>query len=257
MKAEAVAARRPTSSSGALVAGLVGLCAAAWLVTLHLATPHMRVGLLTSASRGQMAPMGMSSQMALGPFMAGWIAMMAAMMVPALVPVVAALEWWTRASNRPRAGVPLLVAGYLLVWSAVGLVAYAVLAALQDWTAPATSPALRLGAALLVVAGAYQLTHLKRVCVRQCRSPLPLRHLGPLRAGIIRGLYSLGCCWALMLVLLLLGMMNLIWMAAVTLIVLAEEVAPKGELVRWFVGLALMGLGITLFAAPQTLPALA
>jgi predicted metal-binding membrane protein len=255
--AEQLAARRPPSGSAALVAGLAGLCAAGWLVTLHLATPAMRVGLLTGASMGQMASMEMSSPLALGPFMAGWIAMMVAMMVSAVVPVIAALDRWARTSSRARAGTPLFVAGYLLIWSVVGLVAYAFLVAAQDWTTPATSPALRLGAALLVVAGAYQLTPLKRVCVRYCRSPLRHRYLGPLRMGIMHGLYGLGCCWALMLVLLLLGMMSLVWMAAITAIVLLEDFAPRGELVRWLVGLALAGLGLVLLGAPHTLPALA
>jgi predicted metal-binding membrane protein len=256
MKAEAVAARRPASSSGALVAGMVGLCAAAWLVTLHLATPDMRVGLLTDTSMGQMAPMEMSSQMALGPFMAGWIAMMVAMMVPAVAPVIAALDRWTRASNRARAGVPLFVAGYLLVWSVAGLVAYAALIALQDWISPDTIPALRAGSALLVATGVYQFMPLKRVCARHCRAPLTHRHLGPLHAGIVHGLYGLGCCWALILVLLLLGMMSLVWMTAITAIVLIEELAPWAELVQWLVGLALVGIGLVLFAAPHTLPAL-
>ena len=261
-----MAVKRPPSNTGVLVAGLLGLCAVAWLATAHLATPDMRVGLLTGSSRPPMAPMETSSPMALGPFMATWSAMMVAMMVPAVTPVIATLDQWARASSRAHASTPVFVAGYFLVWSASGLVAYALLSVLQGWISPATIMALRVGAALLVVAGVYQLVPLKQVCVQHCRSPLALldqqgtlpthRRLGPLRAGIIHGLYCLGCCWALMVVLLVLGMMNLAWMAAITTIIVVERVMPRGERVRWLVGLVLVGLGIVLFAAPHTLPTL-
>jgi predicted metal-binding membrane protein len=214
-----------------------------------------------------MASMEMSSSMALGPFMATWTAMMVAMMVPAVTPVIATFDQWVRASRRARASTPVFVAGYFLVWSASGLVAYVLLFAVQVWTSPATVMALRVGAALLVVAGLYQLMPLKQMCVQHCRSPLGLldQHraaltyprLGPLRVGIIHGLHCLGCCWALMLVLLLLGMMNLAWMAAIAAIIFIERVGSRGRWVRYLVGLGLMGLGIVVFAAPHTLPALA
>jgi predicted metal-binding membrane protein len=259
-----MAGRRPPSSTGALVAGLTGLCAVAWLATAYLATPDMRVGLLTGSATASMAPMAMSSPLALGPFMATWIAMMVAMMVPAVAPVIVALDQWARASSRARASTPVFVAGYFLVWSASGLVAYALLSVLQVWISPETIMALRVGAALLVVAGVYQLVPLKHVCMQHCRAPLALqdqqrtllthRRLGPLRVGIIHGLYCLGCCWALMLVLLLLGMMNPAWMAAITTIIVIERVMPRGERVRWLVGFVLVGLGIVLFAAPSSIP---
>lgn len=251
-----------------VVAVLVGLCAVAWGVTHQLATPDMRVGLLTSAAPAPMAQMGTPQPMtmALGLFMAGWVAMMVAMMVPAVAPVIVTVEHWRRGHGGAPAATLLFVAGYFLVWSALGLAAYALLRALQVWVPPTTSAAPRVGAVLLVVAGVYQLTALKHVCVRHCRAPLALLaqqrtlliqgRLGPLRMGITHGLYCLGCCWSLMLVLLLLGMMNLAWMAAIAAIIIIEKIVPRGEHMRWLVGLALVGLGFSLAVAPHTLPAL-
>lgn len=247
---------------------LLGLCAVAWWITHQFATPEMRVGLLTNPSMAPMAQMGTPQPMAMppGPFMAGWVAMMVAMMVPTVAPAVVTLDQWSRTGSYTTMTTRLFVAGYFLVWIASGLAAYVLLRALHAWVPPDTVTALRVGAVLLVVAGIYQLVPLKHVCVQHCRAPrallaqygAPLRQgrRGALRMGIVHGLYCLGCCWPLMLVLLLIGMMNLAWMAAIAGIFFVERVVPRDERVRWLVGLALVGPGLSLAVAPHALPAL-
>ena len=127
-----------------------------------------------------------------------------------------------------------------------------------SWIPSGTTSGLRIGGILLAIAGAYQLTPRKDVCLRRCRSsPRYLgRYAGLLRGGIAPGVDCLECCWSLMLVLLLLGMMSLAWMAIIGGIILAEKIVPRGERVARLVGLALAGLAIILLVAPHPLPAL-
>ena len=169
-------------------------------------------------------------------FLVAWIVMMAAMMLPSSAPMF--LLFRVSASDGPRGELRTLAfgAGYLLVWAVVGVV---VLVAQRVLDA-AVDPDLRpLGvAAILLAAGAYQFTPLKATCLRACQTPADflVRHwrsgaLGALRLGIDHGLYCLGCCWALMAVLVAAGGMGLAWVALVALIVLVEKLAPRAV---WF-----------------------
>jgi predicted metal-binding membrane protein len=109
-----------------------------------------------------------------------------------------------------------------------------------------------LGGVALVLAGAYQLTRYKSVCLRHCRTPLDfMMHWrsgsrGGLRMGVHHGLFCLGCCWGLMLVLLTVGIMNLVWMGLVAAVIFIEKVLPFGWATAKVVGVALVGLGIGL-----------
>jgi predicted metal-binding membrane protein len=119
---------------------------------------------------------------------------------------------------------------------------------------------------LLTIAGVYQLTPLKQACLRHCRSPRRsvfspvgsqgLGDLGAVRAGLRQGGYCLGSSWPLMLVLLLVGMMNLAWMAVIAGVILVEKVVPGGMVVSKVVGCGLIGWGIILLTAPHPVPAL-
>ncbi|WP_046470775.1 DUF2182 domain-containing protein [Allosalinactinospora lopnorensis] len=256
---------RPESTwEAALVAGLLGLAALAWVTTGRLADPHMRLGLLTGV--GEMMPMhagGGPAPAALGLFLATWVIMMAAMMFPSVLPVVVTYDRWVARTDRPRAATVLFVSGYLLVWSAAGLLAYTVIVHLVPLL-PSGDTAVRLGAALLVLTGLYQFTPLKRACLRQCRSPLAfiaehaarLRSggLAGVRTGAVHGGYCLGCCWALMVVLVLLGVMSLAWMALVAGVILLEKTLPHGWPVSGIVGGALMAAGVLLLIGAPTLP---
>jgi predicted metal-binding membrane protein len=250
----------------ALIGGLLGLSAVAWFATGRLGDSDMRMGPLTgSASMSSMPEMVAHSAGTMGLFLVTWFVMMVAMMFPAIVPVVITFDRWVRRAHRPRLATMTFVGGYLLVWTGFGLVVYASVVYFQP-RLPMGDSAIRLGAALLLLAGVYQFTPLKWRCLRHCRSPLAfiaqhaseLRRgsFGTARVGVIHGAFCLGCCWALMLVLVLLGMMSLSWMAAVAGVIFIEKVIPRGSLVPLGVAVILVGLGFVLLLSPHALPAL-
>ena len=212
-----------------------------------------------------MAEMGMSMDMpwqtadVLLAF-AMWAVMMVGMMTPSAAPVVLLVAGMNRRRGAQR--VPGLVfafgAGYLLIW-----VAFSAAAALSQWAlhqAALLSPAMttstsRLGAAILIAAGIYQLTPFKGTCLTHCRSPLGflMSHwrdgtAGAMRMGMAHGSYCLGCCWALMCVLFVVGVMNLMWVAAIAIFVLLEKIGPAGTLVARVAGVAMIVRGVYLLA---------
>jgi predicted metal-binding membrane protein len=228
----------PRAVSGAIVAVLLGCAAAAWLVTI-----------LQAASMG----MGGVAMMNAGLFLVTWVVMMVAMMFPSVVPVVLAHASVTRSRGGGTLPTVAFVAGYLLVWSAAGLVPLALLQALSmPFAAPIAGWLPRLTGAVIVLAGAYQLTPLKNVCLKACRSPLGfvLTHdfrggaVSAARAGVSNGLYCLGCCWALMAVLAVLGLMNVAWMAAFAVVFFLEKNWRSGVQLSQAVGLACLVGGL-------------
>lgn len=237
-----------------ITGALVLLSAVAWLYVGRETDGGMTVGLLTRPhSSDTMAMTDAGSGMSLTLFMVTWTVMMVAMMFPATAPVVLLFDRWRRSRNQNPASTLSFVTGYLAVWTVAGLLVYGALVAIEVHVENSTT-AVRLGGVSLVAAGLYQLSPLKTICLTKCRSPLGLvmahaqqlgRGLrGPLRVGVSHGAYCLGCCWALMAVLIVLGLMNLGWMAAVSGLILVEKVLPAG---RGF-GRA-VGLGLTLAGA--------
>lgn len=270
-----------------LVGLLLALSGAAWWVTNRLATPDMRLGILTGAADSAMdpstapgspsmapsadpsmaGPMTGSMSMGLGLFLVTWVVMMAAMMLPSAAPVVVGATRLAAARGaRTRTGYGL-TAGYLMVWALIGVAAYGLFLGFQAVVSAGDVTAARVGGAVLLSAGVFQLTPLKRVCLRHCRSPLALLahygealyrgQLGAFGVGVRHGGYCVGCCWAFMAVLLAAGMMSLAWMAAIAAIVLAEKVLPRGEALSGVLGVSLIGLGVAVLAAPGLVPALA
>ena len=187
-------------------------------------------------------------------FISTWLVMMIAMMFPAVAPVVLLFDRWRRSRDRSIASSVSFVMGYAFVWGAAGLLVYAALVAIET-QAQNSEAAVRLGGASLLLAGAYQLSPLKTACLRKCRSPLSLimehgqllgRGLrGPFQVGVVHGAYCLGCCWALMVVLIVLGLMNLGWMAAVSAVILVEKLFPAGLGLARTVGVGLAVAGVT------------
>lgn len=248
-------ARSRVSREAALLPALLGLSGVAWLATSQLGDPGMRVGILTGAAGAAMADTSMPVDMpfAIALFMATWTVMMVAMMFPAVAPVVITFDHWAQTKARPRSVTAAFVLGYLAVWSLIGLAAYALVAVLQGIVPIGDPTAPRVGGALLIVAGIYELTPLKDICLRHCRSPLGIvmqhanlladGHGGPFRVGVLHGTYCVGCCWALMLVLVLLGLMNVVWMGVVAAVVFAEKVLPRGAVLSRLVGVAMIVLG--------------
>ena len=191
-----------------------------------------------------------------------WAVMMVAMMLPSVAPlllVYARLARQNREQGHPTAPTGAFAAGYLLAWTA-----FSVVATLLQWgleRAALLSPMMvastpYLGALLLIGAGVYQLTPLKRACLTHCRSPLVvLMHhwrrglAGAIRMGLEHGSYCIGCCWFLMALLFVGGVMNLLWIAAISIFVLLEKVVPRGELVAVAAGALLIAAGVWTAAA--------
>jgi predicted metal-binding membrane protein len=195
-------------------------------------------------------------------FLATWVVMMAAMMFPSVAPVVLVYAQYTRR----RAGAwPLLAAlfvgGYLMVWSAVGVGAYVLVALLVPLIAEIplvqAAPQVFLGG-VIGAGGLYQLTPLKDRCLGHCRSPLHWVFrgfrpgaTGALRMGIEEGVFCLGCCAGLMLVLLAVGLASLGWMAAVAAVIFVEKVlAPTAEVAKG-IAVLLVGFGIAVATIPM------
>jgi predicted metal-binding membrane protein len=183
--------------------------------------------------------MGDAMPMGVGLWLGAWTAMMAAMMLPSAAPIVLL---YGRRSNALDS--TLLMAGYVLVWAAVGLVAYELSMRIMD-------PADGAVAAVLIAAGLYQLTPLKSACLKRCRSPLDFLvthwrggRTGALRLGAEHGAYCVGCCWALMLVLVVAGAMGLVWVIAIALAVAAEKLLPAGQWLGRAGGIALVAAGV-------------
>ena len=188
-----------------------------------------------------------------GMLLAMWATMMAAMMAPATAPSLSAYLALARrrhpAQNAGPAATGFFV-GYMAAW-----LGYAVLGAAAQWvlgrmallSPMGASANAYLSAGMLIAAGLYQLTPLKRACITRCRSPL-LQLMnnwrdgagGALRLGFGQGSYCVGCCWALMALLFVVGTMNLAWMAIVTVFVLAEKLVPARWHLDTVAGLALL-----------------
>lgn len=190
-----------------------------------------------------------------------WSVMMVAMMVPSATPMILAfvtVNQRREAANRPFVPVTIFLFGYLAVWTAFSAVATLAewglhQAAMLSTTMTATSTALNGG--LLIAAGVFQWTPMKRACLKGCRSPLSFLMSewrdgagGAFVMGIRHGAYCVGCCWFLMALLFVAGVMNLLWVAVIALFVMAEKISPKGELLARAAGVGLVIAGATLIA---------
>ena len=178
----------------------------------------------------------------LGWFLGIWVTMMAAMMLPSVAPMVLAFARVTkeRARRDQAVYVPtwVFLFGYLLAWTGYGIVAYGlfrVVDAIDGGVLAWDRAGPYVAGGAIVVAGLYQLTPIKDICLRHCRGPLHfLLHgwhdgsVGAVRMGFVHGLYCVGCCWGLMIVLFSLGVMSLVWMAVIAGIIFAEKVLPWG-----------------------------
>lgn len=254
----ALASRSPLArlTPGRVTVVVIGAALATWLVTVE----RMR-----GMDGGPGTDLG-----GLGWFLGVWVTMMAAMMLPSVMPMVLAFSRVTdhRARRGQAAFVPtwIFVAGYLAAWTAYGLAAYAVfriVSALDfgflEWDRG--GPYVAGGA--VATAGLYQLTPLKEVCLRHCRGPLHfLLHgwrdgsRGAFRMGTEHGLYCVGCCWGLFVVLFAVGVMSLFWMAAISAVIFAEKVLPHGDRLTRVFAVGLVGLGVWIGVAPDSVPAL-
>jgi predicted metal-binding membrane protein len=221
-----------------LVLPLLVVAAVAWTITV----------------RGGSGSMDMSA----AGFVGAWIVMMVAMMLPAVAPVVGLYSLAAR--RNLVAAVPFFLGGYLIVWAASALPAYAVARAVNDPLMQGEAWVQRLVGGTFVAAGLFQLTPLKEMCLKHCRSPLSFflsrsasMRTGPaaLRAGVGHGLYCLGCCWALMAILVVLGGMQLAWALGLAAVITLEKVAPWGAATVRITAVAAVALGAAVLISPS------
>jgi predicted metal-binding membrane protein len=241
-----------------VLTGLAALVAVSWLYLLHLASDmaemarHAAMGMVMP----RMEPWRGVELLLLGVM---WGVMMIAMMTPSATPMIVMFSAMNRRRAEQRGPVVrtgLFVLGYLAAW-----MAYSAVAAVAQWALHALavlSPAMAstspyLGGGLLLAAGIFQWTPLKRACLTSCRSPLGFLmaewregRMGAVVMGFRHGVYCVGCCWVLMALLFVAGVMNLLWVAAIAAFVLVEKVVPAGERVAQVAGvvLALAGLAV-------------
>ena len=191
-----------------------------------------------------------------------WVVMMAAMMLPSIIPLTQVYVAVARKARRQGSPVPataVFVSGYLLVWAAFSLTATTAQLLLDRaalLTGSIRTTSLVAAGGLLLATGVYELTPLKRSCLRACRGPVDFvaRHWrqgtwGALRLGVAAGAFCLGCCAMLMALLFVGGVMNLLWVAGVAAFVLVEKLVPAAEVVSRVGGFVMAAAGLGLLAA--------
>ena len=243
----------PLRDHAAILLALIGLAAVSWLYIYLQMSPMDEVAMPVAFSPWTAADFALN--------VAIWWVMMPGMMLPSAAPMIltfATVNRRKRTRGRPFVPTAVFTTGYLTAWGLFGIAA-----TLADWGLEQTalmSPMTQrlsppLGAAVIIVAGVYQLTPFKYVCLTHCRSPLAfvLHHwrdgqAGALRMGFDHGLYCLGCCWFLMALLFAAGTMSLLWMAAITAFVLAEKLFPAGQRIARVSGLAMIAFGLYLLS---------
>ena len=245
-----------------IAAALAAIAAAAWAYMIHEAHGMNLTGVcecLGMQMNGS-AGAGWSAGTFL-PLFLMWAGMMVAMMLPSAMPMIltfATVSRNRRRQERPYVPVTIFVAGYVTIWTG-----FSVLAAIAQWflhrqallSSAMASRSAWLGGILLLAAGVFQFTPLKHACLTQCRAPFDFimtrwreGSLGAFRMGVEHGLFCAGCCWALMGLLFVAGVMNILWIAALSLLVGLEKLLPRGLWLSSATGVILTAWGAWLIA---------
>jgi predicted metal-binding membrane protein len=239
----ALVARQPRSALVVLALSLAGWAVLAWLV-LDMGHP---LAMLTMPGSPDWSVANVVAVWAM------WAVMMAAMMLPSALPMIVTFVQLSERGGAQARGRGF-VAAYLLVWFGFSTAAVAAQWALQamGWTDPMiVSTSAALNSLLLLVAGVYQFSPLKHICLAKCRTPMGFL-LGEWREGsrggfvmgLRHGLFCVGCCWALMALLFVGGVMNLAWIAALSIAVAIEKMVPGGGRLAGALGVVLIGAGV-------------
>ncbi len=248
-----------------IVAALGLLTALCWLDLVWLAEDMAMGGMDMAGYR--MIPAGQALMMPVsapwkpiefGYVFVMWVVMMIGMMTPSAAPAIliyAAIGRQAVAEGRPFASTAWFAGGYLMAW-----ITFSVAASSAQWAlerAALLTPMMAaasgtLGGVVLILAGLYQWTPLKDACLSHCQSPFTFilsrggfrgDAAGSLSIGWRHGLYCVGCCWAMMVLLFVLGIMNLFWIATLAILILLEKVIPSGRLIARIAGMAFVAAG--------------
>jgi predicted metal-binding membrane protein len=241
-----------------VIIALVPLSVLAWANTIEQSS-SMKGMVMGLGQIGGRMPGSMSASL----FLTMWVTMMTAMMLPTVAPMVLAHLAVARRRGDGVVSTIAFIGGYLLVWSAIGVVpllAYWGFATLDDGAAQSGWLPVLAGT-ILVGAGAYQFTGWKQYCLNKCQSPFAFVAMhdfrrgtpGALRAGVVHGAFCLGCCWALMTVLVVVGLMNLLWMAGLFALFFVEKHWKQGIVLARTAGSMLVALGVAVIARPAML----
>ena len=234
------------------------------LLLLFAAVAWVLLAWQSASMMGQMTPtMGMAAAL----FLANWVLMMVAVMFPTALPMILAFARVHQAKRQQdRAFVPtwIFVIAYLAVWALFGVLAYGLAIGLEnlgrqsEWL---MDNATHIGGGLLIAAGIYQFLPVKNVCLSRCRTPMGFilsswrdGYAGALRMGWEHGIYCMGCCWLLFLILFPLGIMNVAAMAIITAVIFLEKSTPVGPRVAQAAGTALIVYGLLVQFVPGMLP---
>ena len=244
----------PGTIQAVLVAALLAIAAVCWVVTDDR---------MSGMDAGPGTELG-----GLGWFIVVWVTMMAAMMLPSVTPIAlgrARIEHAAAGRGGAAATTVAFVAGYLLAWSAAGLLGYAIVEgvrALDIGFLAWDDGGPYIAGAVIVAAALYQLSRPKAVCLTHCRSPEMLFEQwrpGPVGAvwmGVGHGRYCVGCCWAMMAALFALGVMSVGWMAFIAALIAIEKLLPWRAVANRSIALVLVVLGLAVAFAPEDVPGL-
>jgi predicted metal-binding membrane protein len=251
-----------------VIAALAVITALAWTDIIWLAQDMTMAGMdmtgfrMIPAGQGLMMPASAPWQpIEFAYVLAMWAVMMIGMMTPSVAPMIliyARVGRQATISGHPFAASGWLASGYLIAWFGFSLAATCAQWALERaalLTPMMESASIVLGAIVLIAAGVYQWSPVKEACLSYCQAPLTfiMRHggfrsdrVGALALGLRHGLYCIGCCWALMLLLFVGGVMNVLWIAALAALVLSEKALPFGKVLSRVAGCLFIAAGIWL-----------
>jgi predicted metal-binding membrane protein len=241
-----------------IYAGLAGIILLAWGYLAYLAGALQKTSMGTDISMPSMQAWGAADT---GLTFMMWVVMMVAMMTPSALPVILmyqSINTTRQTENKGTSSTWLFLLGYLVTWSG-----FSAAATLGQWalhnaallTPMMASASPLLGGALLVAAGVYQFTPLKDACLSHCRTPMGFLMAewregkrGALVMGMRHGLYCVGCCWLMMALLFVGGVMNLVWVALIAAYILVEKVVPARVWLSRISGIAAIAWGLWLVA---------
>lgn len=238
-----------------ILAALIVLTVGGWLLLVR-----------QSAMMSTTMPAGLTMGMRAPLFLGMWVAMMVAMMFPTAGPMIlmfARISAGKRQHGQAFVPTWIFVAAYLLVWTVFGVLAYVAAVGVDRLASQAMAwrdNAARLSGVVIVLAGVYQLTPLKHICLSKCRTPLAFilgswrdGHAGAFRMGLEHGAYCLGCCWLLFVILFPLGVMNVAAMVLLTALIFAEKSLTLGRPIAQAAGVALVAYGTIVVFFPNAL----